>query len=371
MRRPASLLLVVATVAMFAVFPAGSAAAEPGSFNILAGFGQDTETLLSFFPRDITIRAGDTVTWHQNSDDGHNVAFLGAFSGPGGGSVFTPPGEAAVPVANFPFPGRGNLNYANPLREGPIPGPEVNGSTYRGGKYVTSGRMASIPQTLGVDPIYTFSLVFDTPGTYPYLCLTHVDTMFGTVQVAPASATDVPSPAAVEAQGQTELSNLQQVMRLARAQMEAPARSEPGPSGNTISYVNAGQTFFRLSDTRLSLDEFLPKDLTVTSGDTVVWTSNGFHAVTFNPSPIIPQVSILDSLPDGTVVRANNAEVFIPTKPTPVFDPTQYYVSGNLSNGQPGGTAWMLTFGTLGTFDYYCAVHRDRGMTGTITVVPK
>ena len=86
-------------------------------------------------------------------------------------------------------------------------------------------------------------------------------------------------------------------------------------------------------------------------------------------SPIIPQAAVLHTLADGSPAIINNPQVFDTIKPSGVFDPRQFYVSGNLNLGQPGGTAWSLTFETPGTFEYYCAVHRDRGMTGSITVV--
>jgi len=93
--------------------------------------------------------------------------------------------------------------------------------------------------------------------------------------------------------------------------------------------------------------------------------------VTFNPSPIVAPLNLEATLPDGTRVVMNNPEVYDPVKPSGVFDPTQYYVSGNLGRGQPAGTAWTLVFETPGTFEYYCAVHLERGMKGTITVVPR
>ena len=195
--------------------------------------------------------------------------------------------------------------------------------------------------------------------------------MPGVVEVVAASA-NVPSQAEIDVQAQAQMAVLwERLERAKAAQLERPARSDPGPNGSTLWYVSGGLNYFQVNDDRIGLDEFLPRDLTVTSGDTVVWASTGFHAVTFNPSPIIPTVNLFEILADGSRARINNPAVFDPVKPTAVFDPTQYYVSGNLSRGQPGGTAWTLTFETPGTFEYYCAVHRDRGMVATITVVER
>jgi plastocyanin len=78
----------------------------------------------------------------------------------------------------------------------------------------------------------------------------------------------------------------------------------------------------------VSSDVFTPASVTVNQGDTVTWTNTGGrHNVHFE---------------DGFV------------------DPDPASTSG-----------WTTqrTFNTVGTFDYYCDVHRDEGMTGTVTVL--
>lgn len=364
-----AILLVI--VVSQPIAAARQAAEEPRNVTVLVGFGQDTVNLLSFFPREIRIRAGDTVTWNQNSDSAHTVSFLGPFPGPGGGTVFLAPGEVAVPANNLPVPGRPGVNYANPVRVYPFPGPEVlAGTIYSPGEFISSGRLASIPQTPGLPELQSFSLTFDTPGTYPYLCMTHTDEMLGFVEVLDTRATNVPSQAEIDAQAQAELGVLVGLVERAKLQRTV-LRSEPGPGDTNIWFVSAGNSFFRLNDTRVRLEEFMPQDLTITSGDSVVWGSTAFHSVTFNPTPPPPPLTLFETLEDGTPAIVNNEVVFQPSKPTGVFDPTKWYVSGNLSRGQPVGTAWTLTFETPGTFDYYCSVHRDLGMVGSITVLPR
>ena len=117
--------------------------------------------------------------------------------------------------------------------------------------------------------------------------------------------------------------------------------------------------------------EFLPRDTTITAGDSVVWGSTGFHSVTFNPLPPAPALNLLETLPDGTQAIINNPQAFDPTKPSAVYDPTRFFSSGNLSQNQPNGTAWTLTFDTPGVYEYYCSVHLDLGMKGTITVLAR
>jgi len=258
----------------------------------------------------------------------------------------------------------------NPVSAYPFPGPEANGSVYRPGDFVSSGRMAGVPPTPGLDEIKEFSLTFDMPGTYFYLCVTHADQMQGRVEVLPADAVQAPSQAEIDATAKAEMDVIFGLVERETAQ-RTNMRSEPGPANNTVWYVSAGNHWFQITDERASLQEFMPKNLTITAGDTVVWGSTGFHSVTFNPTPPMPELRYLETLPDGTQAIINNPVMFNPVKPAAAYDPTMFFNSGNLSSGQPNGTGWTLTFNTPGTYEYVCGVHEALGMKGTIIVVPR
>ena len=88
-------------------------------------------------------------------------------------------------------------------------------------------------------------------------------------------------------------------------------------------------------------------------------------------TPPAPPDNVVNTLPDGTLVVSGNPLTRDPAKPSAIYDPTLWFNSGNLSSGQPNGTAWSLTFVTPGTFEYVCGVHEELGMKGTITVVPR
>jgi plastocyanin len=373
MRLSVPIVVALAGILTFAVaLPAtqvSQAQTSPRNVTVLAGVGQDTIDVLAFFPQNIRIRAGETITWKQNSDAGHTVSFVGSYTGPGGSDIFLTPGET-VPSPNLPMPGQPGVTYLNPVRGLPYPGPEVFGSTYSGEGYVSSGRLASKPQTPGLPERFSFSLTFDRPGTYRYLCLTHADQMQGAVEVLPTSATGLPSQAEIDAQAQAQITALMALMERTQAQRPI-ARNEPGPADNTVWYVSAGNHWYQINDQRAALQEFLPRNISVTSGDTVVWGSTGFHSVTFNPVPPEPPDLILGSLPDGSEVIVNNPLTREPHKPAAIYDPTQFFNSGNLSPNQPNGTAWTLTFDRPGTFEYYCSVHLELGMRGAVTVVER
>ena len=55
---------------------AAPVSAEPRELNLLVGAGRDTEAIMAFFPRNLRVRVGDTVTWKIDSDEIHTVTFL-------------------------------------------------------------------------------------------------------------------------------------------------------------------------------------------------------------------------------------------------------------------------------------------------------
>ncbi len=108
-------------------------ATEPRELNLLVGAGRDTEAILAFFPRNLRVRVGDTVTWKINSDEIHTVAFL----------------PEGAPVPDFPAPIAGedpgnfmlNPQVAFPTR---LSGAAVE--SYDGAGFFASGILSEIPQ---------------------------------------------------------------------------------------------------------------------------------------------------------------------------------------------------------------------------------
>src|SRR5579875_308121 len=107
---------------------------------------------------------------------------------------------------------------------------------------------------------------------------------------------------------------------------------------------------------------FLPHELWINVGDTVVWTvkSGDIHTVTFlKPGQTLPPFNAADplqALPQGGHI----------------YDGKSYYNSGLMSSFPglpvPGGTSYSLTFGVTGDFIYYCLVHPS--MIGIVHVRP-
>ncbi len=88
--------------------------------------------------------------------------------------------------------------------------------------------------------------------------------------------------------------------------------------------------------------EFVPSSLTVKQGDSVKWVLiEGSHSST--SGTVIETEDGMEGMPDG------------------VWDST------TLTRGVTK-ESFTYTFNSAGTFPYYCNIHVDQGMTGTITV---
>ena len=237
---------------------------------------------------------------------------------------------------------------------------------YSGTGFVSSGIMKKRPPP-GATPNLTFSVTFDKPGMYPFLCLVHPDRMRGTVEVVSASTTDVPAQAQIDAQAQVESAPLLALVQKAKDQGRM-GRSEPGPKGTTLWFVRAGNSDWFSGDPRSQVFDFLPKAVTIKAGDTVVWASTYFHTITFNPMPPPPEDIVARPQPQGQPQMLLNPKATTPARPGPVFDPAQYFNSADLGPFSISGSSWALTFDAPGTFSYFCGFHRELGMEGTIIV---
>lgn len=343
---------------LIAALAAAQAQTAPREVTALVGAGQDTFAVNVFFPQILRVRAGDTVTWKLNTDEIHTVSFVRG----------TPAEEQLFGV---PLPGgaAGEL-MVNPRVAFPTRMPGAPVETYSGEGFVSSGILSNEAPAPDAPPNDTFALTFDTPGTYTYICLVHEEYMTGTVVVEEATATDVPSPEEVLAEAEAEIAPLLAGLEAAKVVGQA-ALSEPGPNDTTLWYVKAGILDIVTADPRGEVLEFLPQNLTVKAGDTVVWGSPGFHTVSFSPLPPPPEFILSQPQEAGPPLLVLNPEVLMSAKPAAVYDPLQYFNSGIIGLFTPSGTSWALTFEEPGTYEYVCLVHAALGMKGTITVLPR
>lgn len=340
-------------LALFAL-AAGWAAAHGGDHvTVLAGAGQDTTVVSAFLPGVIRVEVGTTVTWRLNGDEVHTVTFLGSDEPPHF-AVPAPEGQEGIVF---------NPQVAFPSRP---PGAPVE--TYAGSGFVNSGMLSAQAPVPDAPPNDSFSVTFTEPGTYEYHCMLH-PWMKGTVVVEP-SGSDVPAHEELDAAAQAEAEPLLALVDRVRQQAE-PVRTEPGPNGTTVWYLEAGAVDFVSGDARASAFEFFPRNVTIEAGDTVIWTSPEFHTVTFAPLPPGPEPFAMQPVEAGPPLIFLNMEVFGTVKPDAIYDPLAYFNSGVIGRYAELGQSWMLTFDEPGTYEYYCALHREMGMEGTITVVAR
>lgn len=353
---PFSLALLLCALPLLAacrpVMPE-AAAAPPQEIMVLAGAGQDTVSINAFFPASVQVRVGDTVTWRINSNEPHTASFLS--------------GEA-LPPDPVPVPNGGPTDVMlNPVGAFSTRAPDAPVEQYDGTGYRNSGLLSD---GTVVPPLGSYSLTFDTPGVYEYICLLHPSTMKGEIMVEPAGAA-VPSQAEVDAQAQAEMEPLLAMAEETRAAATDPqmVRQEPGPNGTSFWYVPAGMAGL---DPRVEIYDFFPKDLTIQPGDTVIWTSTFFHQVIFYPGMPVPEFILPQPQDAGPPLLVLNPLVVFPSKPAGEFDGTAPFSSGLVglpAGALPGGTTFAMTFSTPGSFEYVCATHRPLGMTGIVNVI--
>lgn len=358
-------LLAILGVAL-AALACGATEHDPRNLSVIVGAGRDTVAITEFFPKDVTVRAGDTVTWTIDSDEIHTVSFMQQ--------------GAEIPSFAVPIPGGGPTDLMIPPQIGfPTRPPGGPVETWNGTGFASSGLFSEESPAPGVPANPTFALTFDTPGTYDYLCLIHPGSMLGSVEVVEATVDDVPSQADIDAVAAAELAVKTARIDTARQQAEAgppgppgspPFHSEPAPGGGNFVFVKAGVTELVTADFNTQLLEFFPKDLTINAGDTVIWGSDYFHSITFVPTPPTPEFVTPEPQAQGPPILKLNPQVLLPAKPDAIFDPGQYFNSGPIGPFLPVN-AFALTFDEPGTFEYVCAFHEPFGMEGTVTVLAR
>ena len=339
-----------------AVTPTPLPAAGARELSLLVGAGEDTVLINAFLARDITVRAGDTVTWSLgHPDEPHTVSFLAG---------------ADCPADAIPIEGRTPIDFQlNPIVGFGTRAPGAPVESYDGTALVTSGFMSNEPAGPDIPPNNVMSMVLPTEGVFDYVCLLHPQ-MTGTVTVVADNATDVDSQADIDARGAAEEAALRAQIESIRA-AGAVVQSEAGPDGTTTWHIEVGPTGF---DSQLELYEFMANELTIQEGDTVIWTNAAptIHTVTFHPGQQQPEFVIPEPQEAGPPILGINPLALLPVKPTGEFDGTGYRNSGIMSvNGGPGGSSFSMTFSKAGSFDYICAIHQPLGMKASITVVDR
>lgn len=270
---------------------------------------------LDFYPKTITINAGDSITWRVAASEPHTVSFLA-------------PGQSLPPD--------GSLAQVAP----------AGGSTFDGTTFTSSGQLNGGQR---------YTLKFVKAGTYTYFCLFHHPEMEGTIVVNRA--------------GSTYPHNAQYYLHVGANDewedlLEGDSSVHSFPftvGGNTLAAgIDPGlvampppdSTVLRFLDTNDSGKLATSGNKTIKVGSTLTFvneTSNEPHTVT---------------IPPAGQTKLPPMNPFAPPSGGTAYDGTALVNSGVI----PPGAHFSVKFTKAGTYFYGCLFHDDSGMVGTITV---
>jgi plastocyanin len=315
--RPAGALLALAVflvpAAVGATVVSAHAGVVPPNWTVLVGSETSNMAVQGqrFLPGDITINAGDTVTWQANSTEFHTVSFI----------------DGGTPQS--PLPAFDPTSAA----QGTAQGGGTMGAGYFNSGMLTTGADAS---PLPWPAVHSYTLSFPNAGTFTYYCLVHGAMMRGVVHVI--GATD-PLPYT-----QADID--------AAAAFEASAINADGRA--LLATARAASTNHRVftgADDGIAMTmRFSLAKVVIHKGQKVhfknTMSQGAPHTVTFGAVPAGPAIFV----PAG---HPNN------------------YKGGDLHSGiiGPGGS-FTVTFNKVGRFHYVCALHQGMGMKGLVVVKP-
>lgn len=328
----------------------------PQNYTVLVG-SENTRlgvSIMSFFPGKVTVHVGDTVTWKANSHEFHTVSFLA-------------PGQS-LPDFIIPYTPPDTTSVQSPLQANPLaafPQGVPSGGVFDPSIFENSGLM-------GLDPgqVRTFSLVFNQPGTYSYICIIHGKMMTGEIDVVGRS-TPVASPGQVRGMTFQELaatwSKVPGVISEAVSQIVPPAHNPDGTTTHTVLMGYESGT--------IMLMRFFPKRISVDPGDTIVWKWNAGseapHTITFFNGTADQQLVIPVPQPNGSVALVLNPAVLFPSPAAMagVLDKTSYVNSGIIFGNPVNEPTFTLKVGDIsGLLPYECQLHDTSGMQGSVYV---
>ncbi|MEX0791267.1 MAG: hypothetical protein WD178_10870, partial [Actinomycetota bacterium] len=374
---------------------------------------------LEYFPRELTLRPGDTAVFRQTwTGEPHSVTmgtlvddlmvlvepYIQAARQDGEPIPDEEPPEVAE--ANEPLPwmfGEGidqvAQNGAQPcyLESGTPPTdpdtpceqqtqPDFNGrqSFYNSGFIPYEGAGGNEFKVPLADDI--------EPGTYFYYCNYHGPLMSGKITVVGEGAS-IPSQSEVNRQARDEIEVFaaplrEQIEKFKDGTLEVP--EEEAPAFRNAGFLTPGSNRFQGNLSGLyaedpsimaGINEFLPKDITASVGEPVRWANLGMHTVSFNVPEYFPVISVEE---DGRVVY--NPQVIapaggVPDHPGPfdfegpppeeplMIDGGTWDGEGFYSTGLIGWAPYVIfemEFTRRGTYNYACLIHPP--MVGTVTV---
>jgi plastocyanin len=307
---------------------------------------------MTFFPRELTINAGDTVFFDfQGHHAPHTVTFLSGEEAP---KLIVPAGDSGTPAAGAPPEIMFNPAAAFP----------AGGNTYDGTGVLNSGLNVLFP------PDQTFTVTFSAPGSFDYLCLVHPLMMKGTVTVQEQGASVPYEQTDIDSMVVEHMAQLTEDGKALIAEYANTATPTAGSTNGNVWDVRAGA-----EGDEVAVLRFMPDNLTIAAGDTVRWTVESElepHTVTFLGGEEPPDLIEPQMQEGGPPKLVFNPDVVGRVGPD-VYSGTGYANSGAMGadfEEYTGLTTYELTFDTPGEYPYYCALHGSptMGMRAKVTV---
>ena len=319
MRQALALLVVVLGLGPAAV-PAsaattwfGTVGAQSPDYSIQA---------LAFLPNLFTVNVGDSITWTFPTDEPHTLTLGPAPANPFGPQLCN--GAAPVTADFCDWNGVATAN---------------SGIKDEGEKYTVK---------------------FNNIGSFTFYCLLH-PAMTGTVRVQAAGSRYPETQTNYFAEGKRQEAQL--LRRGSEMRGQEVFQSQFSAQDNRVIIGHGFETTNNGGRQSVLIARFFPRTITVNLGEEVTWSAQdpvSPHTVTFGVEPGNPVPPIGTDGPGHATLTAPYPTIFV--------GPT--VSSGFLGQGQPSGTSFVVRFNAVGTYEYYCALHDELGMVGTVKVIP-
>ena len=357
-------------------------------------------SFLSYFPRNITVKPGMTVKFHQTwTGAPHTVTFGSALDEkvkpilqllqdtPNGARIKETPTEFDAKFFEDQLPrffvGKGVLGqaaaqpcFADDLEDLPLDKadacsksdqvqPEFDGTH----AYYSSGVIRPVGKNANS---FEMKVAEDTKdGTYFYYCTLHGLTMSGFVTVD--------AKAKIKSQRDINAEGRQQAKTIA-APLLAEYRKEKNGTSIYEGYL-AGSGDPSTQGIAAEINEFTPRTIHSVVGQKVTWTFVGNHSISFNVPSFTPIFSEDDA---GDIVATKGLDqaaggwpgapaghLAYPavTDQRVALDAGSFDGSGGLKSSGIGfntGDTYSVTFSKAGTYPYACLIHP--GMIGKVVV---
>jgi plastocyanin len=342
--------------------PAASAATRTTSvahhWKVRVGAETDNRAIqtMGFYPRNIWVNQGDTVTWVARSAEIHTVTFLS-------NADPCPPSALCAPPRGF--------DPAQSLQSTPQGRASFDGSSYYNSGVLTSVSAGPpLPPFVGLHKRY--SLTFpDTlpPGTYTYFCLVHGQAMQGRIIVQKAG-----TPYPFTQRQYTRRAHRQAARDVADGiALWAKARRQ----ASRLSTRHHPTVLIGAMDGRAMVMRFIHGTTKIRVGDRVTFraTSMGApHTVTFgNPATGCGTQPCLPQMPWNVTMRSDGNESATYPGHNGGYSGDRHNLNSGFMFGLPPSVSHLpstltVAFHRAGRYDYVCALHAYMGMVGEVVV---